>query len=166
MIDSVLIVGGETRRNFRMGFGVDLRYPSMAAAQWMTPAIQLGANQQSSHRSESPAVTRIERPMGDWLFHFDCKNILVTWWQPIFGSAACLSGVQLRMKETEGRAGKLTITMSQPIRAASRVSLVGDFLRKLDRDDAQPNAASVEFSGNEFFQVFIEFPQTISNPAL
>ncbi len=144
MIDSLLIVGNEQRRQFRLGLGVDLRYPMMAAKNWMTPIVNF----------DSVANGQLADERG-WLFHFDCKNILITWWQPVFDSNSQISGVQIRCRETEGRAGQLTIRCLLPIVSAARVNLAGVFLRALDLESTLPNQATVEFSGNECFQVSI-----------
>ena len=57
-LDSLLIVRGETARQFRLGIGIDLAQPMAAALDFVAP---------------SPMVPVAARPRNDsaWLFHLD-----------------------------------------------------------------------------------------------
>ena len=72
MLDSLLIVRGETARQFRLAIGVDVPNPTAAAAECLTPAAEL-------HEVARP-------PAGErqgWLFHLDARGVLATHWQAL-----------------------------------------------------------------------------------
>jgi alpha-mannosidase len=144
MIDSLLIVGNEQQRKFRLGVGIDIRYPLMAAKQWMTPPVLL-----DQHSVPSLAA--------GWLFHFNCKNILVTWWQPVFDAAGQFTGVQIRVKETEGRSGQLTIRCPRSIAHAAEQNFLGEIQRKIPIDDAFMDQITFDFAGNKLIQIQIDW---------
>jgi alpha-mannosidase len=143
MIDNLLIVGNEQKRKFRLGVGSDLRYPLIASQNWLTPSLEFETQLANENNSAG------------WLFHFDCKNILVTWWQPIM-NADCLTGVQIRLRETEGRAGKLNLRCCRNIESAQRVNFSGDFLRAQEVDDSK-DKLPIEFVGWDYFQIKINW---------
>lgn len=139
MMDNLLIVGNEQERKFRLGIGIDLRYPMKASQNWLTPMYEIETELADHDNSAG------------WLFHFDCKNILVTWWQPIV-NADCLTGVQIRLRETEGRAGNLNLRCCRNIQSAERVNFSGDFLRAEKVDDSK-DKLPIEFAGWDYFQI-------------
>jgi alpha-mannosidase len=158
MIDSLLIVGQEQRRTFRLGLGVDVRYPLMTATQWMSPAVWVAAG-------ANPAEPSVERndPQG-WFFHFDCRNVMATWWEPIFaegrfaeGKESEIVGVQIRMRETLGRPGRLTLRCPHPIATAERRSLAGESLQTVPVDESNAEHAIVDFAAWEYFQIAIRW---------
>ncbi len=140
MLDSVLMIGRESRRSFRLALGVGVRYPMMASCQWMTPLIEFESQ-----------VDPKKLPNG-WLYHFDCKNILATWWQPLWDQESRLKGLQIRLKETEGRGGKMTIRCPRNLESAARTNFDGESIRPLEIDDAKDRVA-VDFAGFEYFQI-------------
>jgi hypothetical protein len=148
-----LIVGKERRRQFRLGFGVNLAYPMLSAANRLTPAIVCQANESMSHGSQG--ILGSSSLPDDWCFHFDRKNILVTWWEPEFNADLLLEGFQVRCQETEGRSGELTITCVQPLTSAALVNGTGRFLRALRHDPEKPNQLSYHFNCFESFQIRI-----------
>ena len=141
MLDSLLIVGQESQTEFRLGLALDLRYPMIASSQWMSPNFQLECR------------TDPRKLPGGWLYHFDCKNILVTTWRPVFDSQSNMTGLQIRFKETEGRGGKLKLRCPRPIGSASRSSLCGDEIRSIEIADASKDQVTVDFAGSEYFQI-------------
>ncbi len=140
MLDSLLIVGNEQQRKFRLGIGTPLSYPLAAAQSWLTPLLEFETQIKTGNNS-----------VAGWLFHFDCKNILVTWWQPIIESNL-LTGVHVRLRETEGRAGKLTIACCRKLKTAEKVNFSGDFLRTQELDTAA-DKLSVQFVAWDYLQI-------------
>ena len=63
-----------------------------------------------------------------------------------------LAGVQIRLRETEGRAGKLNIRCCRKIESASRVNFSGEFLRA-EEVDASKDFLPVEFVAWDYFQI-------------
>jgi alpha-mannosidase len=146
MIDSLLIVSGEQQRKFRFGIGVNVSYAMAAAHDWMTPLI-----------SVKGAGTENGKNQNVWLFHFDCKNILATWWQPFFDEQSRWAGVQIRLRETEGRKGSLGIHCPRVVASGERVNFAGDFVRSLDVAKTDASKLEIEFDRFEFFQISIHW---------
>ena len=156
IVDSLLMVGREQRRRFKFGLGVDVPYAMSAAVGWLTPAIELGSANETDGKNSS-----------SWLFHFNCKNILVTWWEPLFDNQSGIdqsetgqsewTGIQIRLRETEGRPGKLSIRCPRPVASADMVNLAGEFIRTLEVADDDPSKFFVEFGRSDFFQVTVRW---------
>ncbi len=120
MLDTLLLVRGETARHFRLGVGVDLPHPWMAALDMFTP---------TTVHVESAAPPTPARH--GWLFHIDARNVVATSWEPlshgpdaqaVAGDAASfnpeptasvpaarVTGFRVRLYETEGRAGRVQL---------------------------------------------------------
>lgn len=112
MLDSLLIVKGESRRRFRMGVAADLKHPA----------------QQAIHLLQTfPVVGRVGRPAGGetgWLFHLDARNILATSWSPLVESGR-VAGFQVRLLEVEGRPGRLHLRCMRSLAQARQVDFQG-----------------------------------------
>ncbi len=146
MIDSLLIVAGEQQRKFRFGIGVDVPYSLAAAIDWMTPSIVV----------PGPATEEGNNQSG-WLFHFDCKNILATWWHPFLDKDGRWAGVHIRLRETEGRKGSLGIYCPRQIASGERINFAGDFVESLDVAKTDSSKLEIEFDRFEFFQISIHW---------
>ncbi|MFK7766736.1 MAG: hypothetical protein AB8B55_05905 [Mariniblastus sp.] len=142
MVDSLLVVGKEQSRKFRFGLAVNIQYPLAAAIDFMSPAVEICSREESKNKT-------------GWLFHFDCKNILATWWSPVFDDQQRWSGVQIRLRETEGRKGKLTISCPRDVSGGERVNFAGDFLQSIEV--ASNDKIELEFDRFEFFQISIQW---------
>lgn len=154
MVDSLLIVGKESARRFCFALGVDVGYSMSAAAERLTPVPELTRVSQPSVSQDS---TR-ELNSSSWLFHLSAKNILVTWWEPTFDEQGRWSGVQIRMRETEGRSGSLAIRCPLKIASADQVKLGGEFIQSVDHlADDDPSRLRVEFGRFEYFQLLIRW---------
>ncbi len=88
-LDSLLVVRGETARQFRLGIGIDLPQPMAAAVDFIAPVPTIADVVQPTNRS-------------GWLFHLDTRAAIATHWEPLLegGRAA---GYRVRLLETEGR---------------------------------------------------------------
>ncbi len=140
-LDTLLIVSGETRRRFRLGVGLNVDYPLRAAADF----------------ENLPMVFRAERPLrltqeSAWLLRIDCKNLLVTAWEPLNDHDEFRTGIRLRLKETEGRGGQARIHCVYSLSSASRVNLAGNEVSQLKVDGG---AILVGFVGHEYLQVHL-----------
>jgi alpha-mannosidase len=71
MVDSLLIVAGETERRFRFGLAIDADYPMQAAMDFLVPPIVL----------ESSAGPPVAGASG-WLFHVNAKNVQILQFRP------------------------------------------------------------------------------------
>jgi alpha-mannosidase len=105
MLDSMLIVSGETARRFRFGIAVDRDYPMQSALNALVPPVVLETS------NGPPAAGR-----SGWLFHLDAKNVQIVQILPLQEpepgdeEADNVSaeehrgyGFRLRLCETEGR---------------------------------------------------------------
>jgi len=108
MLDTLLIVPGETRRKFRLGIGIDLAQPAQSARQWLLPA------------SELSAPTGRPSSASGWLFHIDARHLVATAWEPV-SEANRNVGFRLRLLETSGKGGRGRISAFRNVgRARSR----------------------------------------------
>ena len=71
MLDTLLVVRGETARRFELAIGVDVPQPAAAALDFVTPATLVEGD------FSAPAS------VSGWFFHLDSKNVVATHWQPI-----------------------------------------------------------------------------------
>ena len=132
-IDLPLIVRGERRKKFTFGIGVDLKYPMQQAMGLISAPI---------------VVDTDTKPQPDhcWLFHVAAKNVIATWWEPIFESENVV-GFRVRLLETMGRSSKLALSALKPIVAAHCVTFSGTSKHacKIDNDQIQYEIRSHEF---------------------
>ena len=115
MLDSILVVGGETARRFRFGIAVDRDYPMQSALDVLVPPVVL----------ETPSGPPPAGRSG-WLFHLDAKNVQILQILPLQepepgeddaspmetppdGGSNRGFGFRLRLYETEGRHGPVQI---------------------------------------------------------
>ncbi|MDZ4818209.1 MAG: hypothetical protein SGJ20_04465, partial [Planctomycetota bacterium] len=97
MLDSLLVVRGETARKFRLAVGIDIQRPWQAAAELRTivsancgmRAIPSGAKQ-------------------GWLLHVDAQNVSVTNWTPILDEGRVI-GYRCRLQEMAGQAARANV---------------------------------------------------------
>lgn len=112
MLDSLLIVRGESQRRFRLGVAADLKHPA----------------QQALHLLQAfPVVAGIPRPAsGDtgWLFHLDARNVVATSWAPLVETSRVV-GFRARLMEVEGRAGRVQLRSLRRPTAARQVDFLG-----------------------------------------
>ena len=146
MTDTLLIVGNEQRRRFKFGLGINVPYAMTAAVSWMTPPLEMKFTSVGEAKNNS-----------SWLFHFDCKNILATWWRPFFDQQSRWAGVQIRLRETEGRKGRLGIRCPRPVASAEQSNFEGDFSRSLDVGRDDPSKLEVEFGRFDYLQISIHW---------
>jgi alpha-mannosidase len=113
MLDSLLIVRGETGRRFRMGIGLDLKNPLHEAMSLQTPVHAL-------FQSASPPTPS----RSGWLFHLDARNVTATHWEPLLEGTEA-TGFRVRLLETAGRAVKATLSSFRPVQHARQRALDG-----------------------------------------
>jgi alpha-mannosidase len=109
-LDTLLVVRGETARRFRLGMGIDLPQPLVAAMDFLVPAIVTDGRSRPAHPSA-------------WLFHLDVRGVVATHWEPwmIDGRA---DGFRVRLLETEGRHVALGLRSFRPVRSAWRIDTI------------------------------------------
>ena len=152
MLDSILLVRGESCRNFRMGIGIELPSPQQAA---YTFAGESGAN--ASERSGGALVEiGSRRPDTDsgCLFHINSPHVLATGWEPVWsddsaGIVEC-AGFRVRLKETSGKSGCVKLSAPRRLGSAAKCDLVGTALQSVQ---VANGVAEISLSANEWTEV-------------
>jgi alpha-mannosidase len=152
MLDSLLVVRGERGRHFSLGVGVGIAQPAQAATAFHTPATDLLV--------ESPPPLAAS----GWFFHVDAKNVLATHWEPMWddcpndppaaGQPGILRGVRVRLLETAGRAGRVTLRALRPVAHARQVDFMGQTLLEAA---VEGDRVRLDFAANEWIQVEVVF---------
>jgi len=154
MLDSVLMLSNESQTQFSFAIDIDQPYPASAAASRLAPVIQCP---DSDRKLESAKSNESDQPRSDWLFHFNRKNILVTYAVPIFDSQGKCSGVSFRLKETESRSAQLIISTFKALRSAEIVKFNGELFSTLPLDEADNRKVSLAVDPLSFLQVNLYF---------
>lgn len=123
MLDSMLIVRGNSQRRFRLGVGFDLTQALPAALELLSPPIVVP----DSAAPPKPAAA-------SWLFHLDAKNIVATHWEPLVADDR-ITGFRVRLLETEGRAARAMLRSFRRVGSARQVDFLGQTLVELPIDD-------------------------------
>ncbi|MGC3970121.1 MAG: hypothetical protein QM775_23175 [Pirellulales bacterium] len=137
MLDTILISKGETRRKFRYGIVVESAHPAADAQAFMEPLVaQLGAAKPHSGST-------------GWLFHVDAKNIQSTHWESITEQEKIV-GFRVRLLETEGLSGRISLRTIRPVREARIVNHRGEALSTADTKDG---AVGLEIGAYEWIEL-------------
>jgi len=136
MLDSLLIVRGETQRDFRMAIAVGELHPLPAAAAW------LGGNVVVP--DACPSATH-----AGWLLHVGARNLLVTHLAAVVEQGRVV-GARARILETAGSAGRTPITAVRPIRSARLLNFVGSSLGDCRIEDGK---VSIDLSAFEWIEL-------------
>ncbi|REJ69082.1 MAG: hypothetical protein DWQ31_05855 [Planctomycetota bacterium] len=109
-LDTLLIAGGERARHFRLGIGLNLNHPQLAAAELIAPATSVMLTE------------RAPPGLAGWLFHLSAKNVVATAWELLRtpgdadqtegdpqAAAGRIVGVRVRLLETAGRETTLAL---------------------------------------------------------
>jgi len=140
-LDTLLVVPGETARTFRLGIGVDVKYPAQAA-------IDLLASPPESGRRE-PAP----KSAWGWFFHLDARNVLATHWEPV-ATEGRATGYRVRLLETEGRRAELALRSFRPAASARKLDFQGTVQSDLP---VEGDRVTVELGPREWTQVEVAF---------
>ncbi len=124
MLDTLLVVAGETRRHFRLGIGIDLAHPYATAKQFLSPvgmASKLGV---------CPAAGS-----SAWLFHINVNHVVATHWEPVSSEEGKVSGFRARLLETEGQPCQTRLRCFRHVHRARQLDLTGKVLSDLAVDE-------------------------------
>ena len=72
IVDSLLVVRGETSRRFSLAIGIDVTNPAAAAADLIAPQTVL-----------AQTAAPLAGPASGWLFHIDSRSVIATHWAPL-----------------------------------------------------------------------------------
>jgi alpha-mannosidase len=148
MLDTLLVVRGETARRFSLAVGVDLPNPAAAAVEFITPCAAL-------FDDGSPPATS-----SGWFFHLSAKNVVATHWQPLVdtgapesatdGAQRAITGFRARLLETAGRAGRVTLRAFRQVAHARQVDFLGETLLEVPVED---DKIMLDFAAHEWIEV-------------
>ena len=137
MLDTLLVVRGETQRRFKLAIGVGLTQPIAQAMELLDPLAVL------------PDASQPTSGAAGWLFHIDAKNMLATHWEAL-REDGCQVGFRLRMLETSGKAGRVQVRAFKPLAGARQTDYLGQTLAELTVDDDRVN---VDVSAYEWVEL-------------
>lgn len=140
-MDTLLITGGETRRKFRLGLGIDLKYPLKSAIDFVTPVLWMPSDPSMASQASQ-------------YFHLDSKNILMTRVRPLFDDAQNVIGFDFRFQETQRRSGEANLYCPFKIAQADRTDFNGSVIETLSLPDSpNPTRIPIPFAAADFFQI-------------
>jgi alpha-mannosidase len=163
MVDSLLIVAGETERRFRFGLAIDVDYPMQAAMDFLVPATVL-------ETSEGPPLAG----NSGWLFHLSAKNVQILQFLPLRRLETAVAaeadfrlegfdpasnetddfGFIVRLVETEGRHRPVKLECYRTPTRAKRIDFCGRSMGELAIAD---EAVLIEMSAYEIVDVELRF---------
>ena len=136
MLDTLLVVEREQQNQFQFAIAVDSESSMADAASCCSPAYALDA-------------TELKGAVDGWIFHLNCRNIMVTSMRPVFESGKT-TGAVLRLLETEGRPGELKISTPFKLKRAKRCKFSGEPSYELPTDG---DVAICNFLESQYFQI-------------
>ncbi|MEX2138393.1 MAG: hypothetical protein WD894_03980 [Pirellulales bacterium] len=144
MLDSLLVVRGETARRFRLGIALENPQPWQAATEFISPSpIVAGL-------SPAPSGT----PSG-WLFHLDARHVTATHWGVSVEDGRVI-GFQVRLLESGGHGGSVTLRTFRDVASAQRVTLAGERAEELP---VEGDRIRIEISAHEWLQLEARWKQ-------
>jgi alpha-mannosidase len=111
-LDTLLIVAGESRRQFQFALALDERYLSRNALGLITAG-------------DAPLMSLPSSPSSSrgWFLHVGAKNVVATHIESLAGP---LTGIRARLIETEGRDSHTSLTAYRPFTAAETTDFRGN----------------------------------------
>ena len=141
MLDSVLMIKGETQNKFWLDIDINQRYPMAAAVENLLSELVVSNSNEQNHLSKK------------WHFHLSVKNVIVTRCDVIRENDNQNEPViRLVLLETEGRQAALKIRSRRSLMSAERVCLSGRPVTQLDIVDSNQVQLDLPPSGQEFIQ--------------
>lgn len=157
MVDSLLVVAGESQRRFRFTIAVDAPYPLEAAWNATTPATVIPL---AAARPHSGAI--------GWFFHLDARHVQITRILPTHDSSAVISplehfehstvpsdpGFALRLIETEGRSKPVKLRCFRKPTFARKRDFRGETITELN---ITGDTVIIEMTAFEIVEVELRF---------
>ncbi|MDO4550032.1 MAG: hypothetical protein Q4C96_02130 [Planctomycetia bacterium] len=137
-MDNLLMVQGETQRNFRMAVALNTMYPIQEALKFMTPSVSVPVHYGAEFK----------KPKSGWVLSVDRKNVLVTHWH------TTPDGAVLRLAETQGRGTTVRLSAYRDITRAVQTDFLGNVYRPLKINEG---SAVLEMSAYAWIQMEIKF---------
>lgn len=141
MLDSLLIVEGETAPHFEFTLDFDHPYPSRVAAEVMQPLVMLPVHDAKPSRADS-----------SWILGLSAKNVQIARCRTVVDDAA--AKVVLLLAECEGRAARCAIHTARPPAGARLRRPDGQTIRELTPTDG---SVVVDFARFQIREVELTF---------
>ena len=138
MLDSLLIVRGETARKFKLGVGIDLPHPMHEAMSLLSAPIAVPISAAPPQSGNS-----------GWLLHVDSRNVITTHLSPLTDNNRVI-GFRARLLETAGRGVELGVSAFRAISRAKTVDFRGDSARECTIEGGK---AKLNMSGHEWTEL-------------
>ena len=147
MLDSLLVVRGETARRFLLAIAIDHPQPAAAAQELIAPPAMLIDTAGQPKNSSG------------WFFHLDAKNVVATHWQPLAedqtdetqpNTTLPVKGFRARLLESAGRSGRVTLRTFRNLSAARQIDFRGETMLTLPVDG---DKITLDFAANEWIEV-------------
>jgi alpha-mannosidase len=138
MLDTLLIVKGETATHFQLGIGIDMTHPHQESMEMLVDPILF------EQTASPPQVGN-----STWLFHIDAKHVVATRWEPLVEDGRN-TGYRVRLMETTGRRAKTRIRSFRNVASARSVDFCGEPLRECKVDG---DAVCIELGGFEWVEI-------------
>lgn len=139
MLDTVLLVEGETASDFHFAISLDDDLPHQTAQHWLTPLLTL------------PTEGMPTAGTSGWFFHIDAPSVLMMDMHP--GTTAPRT-IIMRLLETYGYATEATLQCPKPPQSARVVDSWGETKQTLTING---DSVSLHLGCYEFQQVALEF---------
>lgn len=131
MLDSLLVVRGESARAFRVAIAVDLPHAAAAAQALQAPSVT------------SATAGGFEKLATGWFFHVGARHVIATDWSPVLADAEPgkeqaqrrVRGFQSRLLETEGRPGRVAVRAPRALTHARQMDYLGQTLLEVPVED-------------------------------
>jgi alpha-mannosidase len=145
MLDSLLVVEGETRRKFRFTVAIDQPYPLQASREATVPPVVIPT------ASVPPRTGR-----SGWFYHLDAKHVQILQLTGMHDDreAPAEPGFAVRLLETEGRAGQVRLQTFQTPKSARKRDFTGATVTNLPIDN---DAVVIDLSANELADIELRF---------
>jgi hypothetical protein len=123
-LDTLLIVKGESQRQFRLGIAVNAKNPMFLSYDFL-----LGQDEFAFPVSCSP------KNSSAWLFQIECNNVMALYWEPVLEEDT-LVGYMVYLQEVAGRRAHFALRSFVPPKHASARNFQGKELKtfKVDAD--------------------------------
>jgi len=139
MLDTLLVVEGETEKQFRFALSVDDDLPHRTAQDWLTPAIVVPNQKQPASGTTG------------WLYHLDAPSVLIL---DISRAPFNSESVLVRLVESFGYATDATLICPSPPKSAAIVNSWGDVIQTIS---PQKDSVPLRLGCYEFQQVRLDF---------
>lgn len=143
MLDTLLVVRGETCPTFRFGLAVNLG--------------RLAATAMTSDDAALATAAHVPAPPTErgWLFHLDQPNVAITHWEPIMDQGRAV-GLRLRVMETTGSPGPVRLHAYCELTGGTQTDFTGEPLAQLRSEEG---ALRIPLGAFEWAQIEARFAE-------